>query len=80
MALLRSARPGRARTRPMSPTGHERRRFKWRLLDDFRYAPGSDRSRVAAQYVARCLQQTSLLERGELFRQHAPTHQSGRPG
>jgi hypothetical protein len=33
--------------------GHERRPFKWRLLDNFRYAPGSDRGRVAAQYVAK---------------------------
>jgi hypothetical protein len=37
----------------MSQRGHERRPFKWRLLDNFRYAPGSDRGRVAAQYVAK---------------------------
>jgi hypothetical protein len=36
----------------MSQLGHERRPFKWRLLDNFRYSPGSDRGRVAAQYVA----------------------------
>jgi hypothetical protein len=37
----------------VSALGHERRPFKWRLLDDFRYARGSDRGRVAAQYVAK---------------------------
>jgi hypothetical protein len=37
----------------MSAKGHERRLFKWRLLANFRYAPGSDRGRVAAQYVAK---------------------------
>jgi hypothetical protein len=37
----------------MPVPGHERRPFKWRLLDNFRYAPGSDRGRVAAQYVAK---------------------------
>jgi hypothetical protein len=31
----------------------ERRPFKWRLLDNVRYASGSDRGRVAAQYVAK---------------------------
>jgi hypothetical protein len=38
----------------MSVVGHERRPFKSRLLDDFRYAPGSDRGRVAAQHDAIC--------------------------
>ena len=33
--------------------GHERRPFKWRLLDNFRYTPGSDRCCVAVQYVAK---------------------------
>jgi hypothetical protein len=42
----------------MSQLGHERRPFKRRLLDDFRYAPGSDRGRVAAQYVAKGQQET----------------------
>jgi hypothetical protein len=37
----------------MSDVGHERRPFKWRLLDNFRYSPGSDRGRVGAQYVAK---------------------------
>ena len=37
----------------MSAWGHERRPFKWRLLDDFRYSPGSDRGSGAAQYVAK---------------------------
>jgi hypothetical protein len=31
----------------MSPSGHERRPFKWRLLDDFRFAP------VATEVAAR---------------------------
>jgi hypothetical protein len=33
--------------------GQERLAFKWRLLDNFRYSPGSDRGRVAAQHVAK---------------------------
>jgi hypothetical protein len=37
----------------VSEMGHERRPFKWRRPDNFRYAPGSDRGRVAAQYVAK---------------------------
>jgi hypothetical protein len=41
----------------MSAQGHERRPFKWRLLDNFRYSPGGDRGRVAAQYVAKGQQQ-----------------------
>ena len=42
----------------MSGLGHERLPFKWRLPVNFRYAPGSDRGRVAAQYVAMGQQQT----------------------
>jgi hypothetical protein len=37
----------------MSPLGHERRPFKRRLLDNFRYSPVSDRAVVAVQYVAK---------------------------
>ena len=44
---------GESAESPMSQMGHERRPFKRRLLDDFRYAPGSDRGRVAAQHVAK---------------------------
>jgi hypothetical protein len=39
--------------KPMSLLGQEHLAFKWRLLDNFRYAPGSDRDRGAAQYVAK---------------------------
>ena len=37
----------------MSGLGHERRPFKSRPLDNFRYATSSDRGRLAAQYVAK---------------------------
>jgi hypothetical protein len=46
----------------MSESGHERRPFKWQLLDNFRYAPGSDRGRGAAQYVAKGHEPTSLYD------------------
>jgi hypothetical protein len=45
----------------MTVPGHERRPFKRRLLDDFRYAPGSDRGRVATQYVAKGQKATSRV-------------------
>jgi hypothetical protein len=35
----------------MSQKGRKRHPFKWRLLDYFRYAPGTDRGRGAPQYV-----------------------------
>jgi hypothetical protein len=37
----------------MSALGQERLAFKWRLLNNFRYSPDSDRGRVAAQHVAK---------------------------
>ena len=44
----------------MSVKGHERRPFKWGLLDNFRYSPGSDRGRGAAQHVAKGQKATFL--------------------